>query len=51
LLISELRAHPPAVLIQLEALPAAVSAMLQQLRYEQLTQANGEICWVAPSRT
>jgi hypothetical protein len=51
LLISELRAHPPAVLIQLEALPEAVSAMLQQLQYEQLTQANGEICWVAPSRT
>jgi hypothetical protein len=51
LLISELRARPPAVLIQLEALPAAVSAMLHQLHYEQLTQSSGEICWVAPWRT
>jgi len=50
LLISELRAHPPAVLIELEPLPAAVSAMLRQLRYEQLTQANGETFWVAPWR-
>jgi hypothetical protein len=44
-----LRAHPPVVLIQLEALPAAVSAMLNDLRYQQLPRANGEICWVAPS--
>jgi hypothetical protein len=49
LLISELRAHPPMVLIQLETLPAAVSAMLHDLRYQQLPQPNGEICWVAPS--
>jgi hypothetical protein len=48
LLISELRTHPPVVLIQLEALPAAVSAMLHDLQYHQLPQANGEICWVAP---
>jgi len=39
------------VLLQLEALPAAVSAMLHQLQYAQLPLANGEICWVAPSRT
>jgi hypothetical protein len=51
LLISELRARPPAVLLQLEALPAAVSAMLHQLQYAQLPLPNGEICWVAPSRT
>jgi hypothetical protein len=50
LLISELRARPPAVLIQLETLPLAVSAMLHQLQYEPLSLANGGICWVAPSR-
>jgi hypothetical protein len=50
LLISELRARPPAVLIQLETLPLAVSALLHQLQYQPLSLANGGICWVAPSR-
>jgi hypothetical protein len=51
-LISELRAHPPAVLVQLQALPAEVTALLQQMRYTRLTsQPGGAIVWVAPDRT
>ena len=52
LLISELRAHPPAVLVQLQALPAELTSLLHQLHYTQLPPlAGGEICWVSPSRT
>ncbi|MGA7988883.1 MAG: hypothetical protein WCB51_10855 [Candidatus Dormiibacterota bacterium] len=52
LLISELRAHPPAVLVQLQPLPSQVMAMLQQLHYTQLTaQPGGAIVWVAEDRT
>ncbi len=49
LLINELRAHPPAVLIQLEALPAEITAMLHVLHYTPLPgHGGGEVCWVAP---
>jgi hypothetical protein len=52
LLISELRAHPPAVLVQLQALPSEVTALLQEIHYTQLTsQPSGAIVWVAPDRT
>ncbi len=51
LLISELREHPPAVLVQLQTLPAALTSLLHQLHYTQLAPtASGEICWVSPSR-
>jgi len=49
ILIRELRAHPPAVLIEIDPLPAQVKAMLSELHYRRVASlANGEICWVAP---
>jgi hypothetical protein len=52
LLINELRAHPPAVLVQLQALPSEVTELLQRLHYTQLpTQPSGAMVWVAPDRT
>ena len=52
LLLSELRAHPPAVMVQLEALPAAVTAFLHELQYNEIvpTSPDGEICWVLPGQ-
>jgi hypothetical protein len=51
LLLGELRAHPPAVLVQLEALPSQLSTMLRDSHYHQLrTGAKGEIVWIAPWR-
>jgi hypothetical protein len=51
LLLGELRAHPPAVLVQLEALPSQLSTMLRDSHYRQLrTGAEGEIVWIAPWR-
>ncbi len=52
LLVSELTAHPPAVLVQLEPLPAQMTALLTQLHYEGIAMHNdGGIVWLAPSRT
>ena len=50
-LISELRAHPPVVLVALDALPATVSAMLKKLHYIRLSQCSGvERCWALPRK-
>lgn len=53
LLLSELRAHPPTVMVQLEPLPPAMTAFLHQLHYIKIlpTASGGEICWVAPGRS
>jgi hypothetical protein len=52
LLVSELTAHPPAVLVQLEPLPASVTALLNRLHYVAVSMHSGDgIVWVAPSRT
>ncbi len=51
LLISELRAHPPSVLVQLQELPSEVTMLLQQMDYIRLTsQPGGAIVWVARDR-
>jgi hypothetical protein len=51
LLISELTAHPPAALVQLQPLPADVTALLQRLHYSGISMHHdGDIVWVAPSR-
>ena len=51
LLISELRAHPPAVLVQLQALPAALTSPLHPLHSTPLPPLAGrEICWASPLR-
>jgi hypothetical protein len=51
-LISELRAHLPAVLVAFDPLPGAVTAMLHQQHYRRLPgQVEGEVTWVAPARS
>ena len=47
LLVRQLRAHPPAVLVQLEPLPPAVTSLLHALGYRPLA-AGGAVAWVAP---
>ncbi len=52
LLIGELRAHPPALLVALEALPPQMTTLLDDLHYTTLPkQARGETWWVAPGRS
>lgn len=52
LLVSELTAHPPAVVVQLEPLPAQLTALLTSLHYQAVSiHSDGGIVWIAPSRT
>ncbi len=52
LLISQLRAHPPAVLVALDPLPPEITDMLRALRYKRVARRAGEEdCWVAPWRS
>jgi hypothetical protein len=52
LLVRELTAHPPAVLVQLQPLPAQVRALLTRLHYHGVSMhRDGDIVWIAPSRS
>jgi hypothetical protein len=49
LLVSELTAHPPAVLVQLQPLPAQITALLTRLNYQGVSMhTDGDIVWIAP---
>lgn len=52
LLIGELRADPPAVLVAIEPLPPEVTSLLLQKHYRRLPgRGDGEVVWVAPWRS
>ncbi|HEY6470000.1 MAG TPA: hypothetical protein VI434_09545 [Candidatus Dormibacteraeota bacterium] len=50
-LMGELDPHPPAVLVQLQPLPAGVRAPLTRLHYAGVSMhADGDVVWIAPWR-